>query len=170
MADKADKPDKKFKLKQGKQKIQIAFIKNQTTRKQTFRKRNGGLYKKAYELAVLCGAQVVVKVDQNEPKGKSETFHYYSWKPDHENKIPKYNDGSSRTKSSSKSKNTTVDEKLPPPPPPANEAPPNLFEQQQQIFDEDDASLVALLDDEDYVDVKGSIDEILGEALGNVFY
>ncbi|CAI8607022.1 unnamed protein product [Vicia faba] len=46
----------------GRPKIEIARIKDSAARQVTFSKRRTGLFKKASELAVLCGAQVAIVV------------------------------------------------------------------------------------------------------------
>jgi hypothetical protein len=52
----------------GKQKIQIEYVKDKVKRSVTFSKRKGGLLKKAHELAVLTGADVLVLVATNPGK------------------------------------------------------------------------------------------------------
>lgn len=46
----------------GRRKISIAPIKDDRNRQVTFLKRKNGLFKKAYELGVLCSADVAVIV------------------------------------------------------------------------------------------------------------
>lgn len=46
----------------GRRKIEIAPIEDNRNRLVTFTKRKTGLFKKAYELGVLCGAEVAVIV------------------------------------------------------------------------------------------------------------
>lgn len=46
----------------GRGKIEIAMIENASSRQVTFNKRRAGLMKKAYELSVLCDAEIVVIV------------------------------------------------------------------------------------------------------------
>ncbi|KAL5061827.1 hypothetical protein RYX36_023564 [Vicia faba] len=46
----------------GRRKIEIARIKDSAARQVTFSKRRTGLFKKANELAILCGAQVAIVV------------------------------------------------------------------------------------------------------------
>lgn len=46
----------------GRRKISIAPIKDDRNRQVTFLKRKNGLFKKAYELGVLCSADVAVVV------------------------------------------------------------------------------------------------------------
>ncbi|KAE8725405.1 Floral homeotic protein AGAMOUS [Hibiscus syriacus] len=48
--------------KMGRVKIEINRIENTTNRQVTFRKRRNGLLKKAYELSVLCDAEVALVV------------------------------------------------------------------------------------------------------------
>ncbi|GAA0165958.1 MADS box transcription factor [Lithospermum erythrorhizon] len=49
-------------VKSGRGKIQIKRIENTTNRQVTFCKRRNGLLKKAYELSVLCDAEVALVV------------------------------------------------------------------------------------------------------------
>ncbi|KAK7319086.1 hypothetical protein RJT34_03799 [Clitoria ternatea] len=42
----------------GRRKIEVALIKNRKNRRVSFSKRQAGLFKKAFELSVLCGAQI----------------------------------------------------------------------------------------------------------------
>ncbi|KAJ1402008.1 hypothetical protein SESBI_28379 [Sesbania bispinosa] len=46
----------------GRRKIEIAIVKDPNTRQVTFSKRRTGLFKKANELSVLCGAEVAIVV------------------------------------------------------------------------------------------------------------
>ncbi|KAJ1392440.1 hypothetical protein SESBI_35802 [Sesbania bispinosa] len=46
----------------GRRKIEIAMVKDPNTRQVTFSKRRTGLFKKANELSVLCGAEVAIVV------------------------------------------------------------------------------------------------------------
>jgi MADS-box transcription factor, plant len=48
--------------RQGRGKIEIKRIENTTNRQVTFCKRRNGLLKKAYELSVLCDAEVALVV------------------------------------------------------------------------------------------------------------
>ena len=50
------------KEKMGRGKIEIKRIENTTSRQVTFCKRRNGLLKKAYELSVLCDAEVALVV------------------------------------------------------------------------------------------------------------
>ncbi|XP_019182147.1 PREDICTED: agamous-like MADS-box protein AGL61 [Ipomoea nil] len=61
----------------GRQKIAIKMIDNHASRQVTFSKRRSGIFKKAGELSVLCGAQVAVVVFS--PKGKVFTFGHPSF-------------------------------------------------------------------------------------------
>lgn len=49
-------------IKMGRGKIEIKRIENTTNRQVTFCKRRNGLLKKAYELSVLCDAEVALIV------------------------------------------------------------------------------------------------------------
>ncbi|KHN06442.1 Floral homeotic protein AGAMOUS [Glycine soja] len=51
--------------KMGRGKIEIKRIENTTSRQVTFCKRRNGLLKKAYELSVLCDAEVALIVFSN---------------------------------------------------------------------------------------------------------
>ncbi|XP_024992518.1 floral homeotic protein AGAMOUS-like [Cynara cardunculus var. scolymus] len=57
-----DSGDMSPQRKQGKGKIEIKRIENTTNRQVTFCKRRSGLLKKAYELSVLCDAEVALIV------------------------------------------------------------------------------------------------------------
>jgi DNA-binding transcriptional regulator GbsR (MarR family) len=46
----------------GRRKIEIAMVKNPEARQVTFSKRRMGLFKKANELAILCGAKIAIVV------------------------------------------------------------------------------------------------------------
>lgn len=46
----------------GRRKIEIAIVKDPNTRQVTFSKRRTGLFKKANELSILCGAEVAIVV------------------------------------------------------------------------------------------------------------
>ncbi|XP_061352951.1 agamous-like MADS-box protein AGL29 [Gastrolobium bilobum] len=46
----------------GRRKIEIAMVKDTNTRQVTFSKRRTGLFKKANELSILCGAEVAIVV------------------------------------------------------------------------------------------------------------
>nr|GMD25955.1 agamous-like MADS-box protein AGL62 [Ipomoea batatas]GMD64864.1 agamous-like MADS-box protein AGL62 [Ipomoea batatas]GMD74258.1 agamous-like MADS-box protein AGL62 [Ipomoea batatas] len=67
----------KKKETRGRQKIAIKMIDNHASRQVTFSKRRSGIFKKAGELSVLCGAQVAVVVFS--PKGKVFTFGHPSF-------------------------------------------------------------------------------------------
>ncbi|CAH9101921.1 unnamed protein product [Cuscuta epithymum] len=67
-----EKMFQKKKETRGRQKIEIKTIQNHASRQVTFSKRRAGIFKKAAELSVLCGAQVAVIVFS--PKGKVFTF------------------------------------------------------------------------------------------------
>jgi MADS-box transcription factor len=57
-----DSPQRNSALKIGRGKIEIKRIENTTNRQVTFCKRRNGLLKKAYELSVLCDAEVALIV------------------------------------------------------------------------------------------------------------
>ncbi|WVZ17233.1 hypothetical protein V8G54_010215 [Vigna mungo] len=62
-------------------KTQMKRIENATSRQVTFSKRRNGLLKKAFELSVLCDAEVALIIFS--PRGKlyefaSNRFHYFS--------------------------------------------------------------------------------------------
>ncbi|VDO03608.1 unnamed protein product [Rodentolepis nana] len=63
---------KRPKLTRGKQKIPISFMRDRVRRCSTFSKRKTGLMKKAFELAELTGAEVLLLV-------ASETNHVYTF-------------------------------------------------------------------------------------------
>ncbi|KAL5104563.1 hypothetical protein TcWFU_000003 [Taenia crassiceps] len=67
-----DIPLKRRKLTRGKQKIPISFMQDRVRRCSTFSKRKTGLMKKAFELAELTGAEVLLLV-------ASETNHVYTF-------------------------------------------------------------------------------------------
>jgi len=46
----------------GRRKIEIEIVKDPNTRQVTFSKRRTGLFKKANELSILCGAEVAIVV------------------------------------------------------------------------------------------------------------
>ncbi|KAK8613759.1 hypothetical protein V6N13_101516 [Hibiscus sabdariffa] len=60
------------KVNKGRQKIQIKKLENESSRQVTFSKRRNGLFKKASELCVLCGADIGIIVFS--PKGKPFCF------------------------------------------------------------------------------------------------
>ncbi|KAL3833621.1 hypothetical protein ACJIZ3_008357 [Penstemon smallii] len=64
--------DNASKKTMGRQKIEIIKIKNKTRLQVTFTKRRLGLFKKASELSVLCGAKIAILVQS--PGGKIFTF------------------------------------------------------------------------------------------------
>ncbi|KAK8672746.1 hypothetical protein V6N13_111109 [Hibiscus sabdariffa] len=55
-------PESSSQKKMGRGKIEIKRIENTTNRQVTFCKRRNGLLKKAYELSVLCDAEVALIV------------------------------------------------------------------------------------------------------------
>ncbi|GMJ03626.1 AGAMOUS-like 62 [Hibiscus trionum] len=63
---------KSSKATRGRQKIQIKKLENESSRQVTFSKRRNGLFKKASELCVLCGANIGIIVFS--PKGKPFCF------------------------------------------------------------------------------------------------
>jgi MADS-box transcription factor, plant len=65
----------KKKKKRGK--VRLARIEDKTSRQVRFSKRKGGLFKKAFELAVLCDAEVALLVFS--PAGRLFEFSSCSW-------------------------------------------------------------------------------------------
>ncbi|KAK8970053.1 Agamous-like MADS-box protein AGL5 [Platanthera guangdongensis] len=61
----ADSANLESKEKTGRGKIEIKRIENTTNRQVTFCKRRNGLLKKAYELSVLCDAEVALVIFSN---------------------------------------------------------------------------------------------------------
>ncbi|MCL7037968.1 hypothetical protein MKW94_029002 [Papaver nudicaule] len=66
------KDRKERKPSQGRKKILIERIEIKSNRQVTFSKRRNGLFKKASELCVLCGAEIAVIVFS--PAGKAYSF------------------------------------------------------------------------------------------------
>ena len=58
-------PEGSSQRKMGRGKIEIKRIENTTNRQVTFCKRRNGLLKKAYELSVLCDAEIALIVFSN---------------------------------------------------------------------------------------------------------
>ena len=56
----------------GRGKVEVKRIENPTSRQVSFSKRRNGVLKKAYELAVLCDAEVAVVIFS--PSGKAYQF------------------------------------------------------------------------------------------------
>lgn len=56
----------------GRGKVELKRIENQTNRQVTFSKRRSGLFKKAYELSILCDAEVALLLFS--PSGKAYQF------------------------------------------------------------------------------------------------
>lgn len=73
------------KHKMGRGKIEIKRIENTTNRQVTFCKRRNGLLKKAYELSVLCDAEVALIVFSSRGRlyeysnNKYVHFYFYSF-------------------------------------------------------------------------------------------
>lgn len=65
----------KTKKKRGK--VKLARIEDKTSRQVRFSKRKGGLFKKAFELSVLCDAEVALLVFS--PAGRLFEFSSCSW-------------------------------------------------------------------------------------------
>ncbi|TFK98531.1 hypothetical protein BDV98DRAFT_512173 [Pterulicium gracile] len=62
----------------GRRKIEIQPIKHERNRSVTFLKRKNGLFKKAYELGVLCSVDVAVIIFENKPSnGHHVKLHQY---------------------------------------------------------------------------------------------
>ncbi|KAJ3692052.1 hypothetical protein LUZ60_012402 [Juncus effusus] len=72
MEEEGSTHQKKKKQTMGRKKIEIKQIRNEDSRQVCFSKRKGGLFKKALELSVLCGAQIGVVVFS--PAGKPYCF------------------------------------------------------------------------------------------------
>nr|GMD61747.1 agamous-like MADS-box protein AGL62 [Ipomoea batatas] len=68
--------DKRNKASKGKRKIEIKRIEQKSSRLVTFSKRRAGIFKKASELSMLCGAEVAVLV--RSPAGRVFGFGYPS--------------------------------------------------------------------------------------------
>ncbi|OVA10079.1 Transcription factor [Macleaya cordata] len=66
----------KRKPSMGRQKIEIKRIEKEDARQVTFSKRRAGLFKKASELCILCGAETAIIVFS--PAGKSFSFGHQS--------------------------------------------------------------------------------------------
>ncbi|XP_043695609.1 agamous-like MADS-box protein AGL61 [Telopea speciosissima] len=64
------------KCSRGRQKIEIKRIENEDHRQVTFSKRRNGLFKKASELCILCGAETALIVFS--PAGKAYSFGHLS--------------------------------------------------------------------------------------------
>ncbi|KAF8404800.1 hypothetical protein HHK36_009689 [Tetracentron sinense] len=64
------------KTSMGRQKIEIKKINKENTRQVTFSKRRTGLFKKASELCILCGAEIAIIVFS--PAGKAFSFGHPS--------------------------------------------------------------------------------------------
>ncbi|KAF8489984.1 hypothetical protein F5888DRAFT_1579725, partial [Russula emetica] len=62
----------------GRRKIAIQPITNDRTRSVTFLKRKTGLFKKAYELGVLCSVDVAVIIFERKPGHADKLFQYCS--------------------------------------------------------------------------------------------
>lgn len=56
----------------GRGKVELKRIENPSSRQVTFSKRRNGLLKKAYELSILCDAEVALLVFS--PSGKAHHF------------------------------------------------------------------------------------------------
>ncbi|KAK7814287.1 agamous-like MADS-box protein AGL62 [Quercus suber] len=88
---------KKTKKTQGRQKIEVKQL-DGTKRQVTFSKRRAGLFKKASELCVLCGAEVAVMVitekdkdkDKENEKGKGKGKTYCFGHPDVDTVVNRY--------------------------------------------------------------------------------
>lgn len=70
--------DMKRKKTKGRQKIEMKMIEDLDDRLITFSKRRSGIYKKASELATLCGAEVGVVVFSPTKSGKPYSFGHPS--------------------------------------------------------------------------------------------
>ncbi|KLO06550.1 SRF-like protein, partial [Schizopora paradoxa] len=61
----------------GRRKIEIQPITHERNRSVTFLKRKNGLFKKAYELGVLCSVDVAVIIFAEERQGHHVKLHEY---------------------------------------------------------------------------------------------
>lgn len=62
----------------GRRKIEIKAITHERTRSTTFTKRKNGLFKKAYELGVLCSVKIAVVVFEKRPGQEEKVYEYCS--------------------------------------------------------------------------------------------
>ncbi|KAH9926887.1 uncharacterized protein B0H18DRAFT_824757, partial [Fomitopsis serialis] len=62
----------------GRRKIEIQPITHERNRSVTFLKRKNGLFKKAYELGVLCSVDVAVIIFEERPGHHVKLFQYCS--------------------------------------------------------------------------------------------
>lgn len=76
------------KATRGRQKVEIKKLEKESSRQVTFSKRRNGLFKKASEICVLCGAYIGIIVFS--PKGKPFTFGH----PNIETILDRYVSGS----------------------------------------------------------------------------
>ena len=67
----------KVLVKMGRGKVELKRIENPTSRQVTFSKRRNGLLKKAFELSVLCDAEVAVIVFSHSGKAYEFASHEY---------------------------------------------------------------------------------------------
>ncbi|KAL1741668.1 hypothetical protein HDZ31DRAFT_13688, partial [Schizophyllum fasciatum] len=62
----------------GRRKIEIRPIQHERNRAVTFLKRKNGLFKKAYELGVLCSVDVAVIIFEDRPGHQTKLYQYAS--------------------------------------------------------------------------------------------
>ncbi|KAJ7201610.1 hypothetical protein GGX14DRAFT_502223, partial [Mycena pura] len=62
----------------GRRKIEIVPITHERNRSVTFLKRKNGLFKKAYELGVLCSVDVAVIIFEERPGHHNKLYQYCS--------------------------------------------------------------------------------------------
>ncbi|KIY72482.1 SRF-like protein [Cylindrobasidium torrendii FP15055 ss-10] len=62
----------------GRRKIEIQPITHERNRSVTFLKRKNGLFKKAYELGVLCSVDVAVIIFEKRPGHQPKLYEYCS--------------------------------------------------------------------------------------------
>ncbi|KAL1675336.1 hypothetical protein EV122DRAFT_184983, partial [Schizophyllum commune] len=62
----------------GRRKIEIRPIQHERNRAVTFLKRKNGLFKKAYELGVLCSVDVAVIIFEDRPGHQAKLYQYAS--------------------------------------------------------------------------------------------
>jgi SRF-type transcription factor (DNA-binding and dimerisation domain) len=76
LVDKADRSAEN-KAKMGRGRVELKRIENKINRQVTFAKRRNGLLKKAYELSVLCDAEVGLIIFSH--RGRLYEFSSTSW-------------------------------------------------------------------------------------------
>jgi len=69
--------ERENKTKMGRGRVELKRIENKINRQVTFAKRRNGVLKKAYELSVLCDAEVALIIFSS--RGKLYEFNSTSW-------------------------------------------------------------------------------------------